>query len=34
MAWTMISFDRINEVLDKVAHGRSKGKTVLTFTER
>lgn len=28
---TVYSFEQINETLDKVAHGRSKGKTVISF---
>lgn len=28
---TVYSFEQINEALDKVAHGRSKGKTVISF---
>lgn len=28
---TVYSFEQVNEALDKVANGRSKGKTVLRF---
>ena len=29
---TVYSFDNINAALDKVANGRSKGKTIITMT--
>ena len=29
---TVYSFDDINAALDKVANGRSKGKTIITMT--
>ncbi|MGF0048286.1 NADP-dependent oxidoreductase [Streptococcus hyointestinalis] len=31
---TTFSFDQVNEALDKIANGRSRGKTVLTFSEK
>lgn len=30
---TVYSFEQINEALDKVANGRSRGKTVISFEE-
>ena len=31
---TVYDFSQINEALDKVANGRSRGKTVITFGEK